>query len=181
MKHELLYKIQKNKKSLLLLLLTNIIFTFTINAQQKFLHKIECNFVQYGTNIIQVEPGPNWKGYNINDDVLQLSYIFAKNRPQKIIYGVGLSYMNFKGYNGLNVLLNMENPDRGQKISPLFGSRIGYSKIWNQYPKGKNSIVAQMNTGVRVKLTERVATGFFIGFQIGQQSIIFPIGLNVKF
>lgn len=54
------------------LFIIGLITILTVNqgySQITYSMKAETGFLQYKTNMIQVDPGPNWKGYYLDGEI----------------------------------------------------------------------------------------------------------------
>jgi hypothetical protein len=73
----------------------------TINqgySQISYSIKTETGFLMYQNNTIQVDPGPNWKGYNLYEqNGIDFNIVNGIDFENKLFVGIGIGYLNFKG------------------------------------------------------------------------------------
>ena len=125
-------------------------------AQIKHTFKIETSFLKYRFNVIHVDPGPGWKGYNLTgDNGIEISFGKALRYKDKFQVGIDIGYLNFSGINGLSVISGFEFLPSIKKISPLLYFDIGYSHIWNQYEKGTGTALGEIGIGVSFRISEK--------------------------
>ena len=94
-------------KKIILSALIFIAFGIKIYAQTDYSVKIDAGYLNFKSTIIDVDPGPNWKGYNLNEEQngIDLNVIngisFSNN---KFFTGIGIGYVNFEKINGLSII-----------------------------------------------------------------------------
>ncbi|MDB4025636.1 hypothetical protein N9438_03685 [Flavobacteriaceae bacterium] len=159
-------------------------FGLKICAQTDYSVKIETGYLNFKGTIINVDPGPNWKGYNLNEkqngiDLNVINGISFSNN--KFFTGIGIGYVNFEKINGLSIFTDFEYIPLRTKLSPIGNLRIGYNHIWNQYENGTGSILFELGGGIKYKLTKKLNVYLQSGILITQQSSFFPIRLGIKF
>ena len=88
-------------------------------AQIKYSVKTVAEFLKYKKNTIQVDPGPNWKGYYLNDkNGVAVNITNGINFKHRLFAGLGLGYLNFGGINGLSIFSDFEYVPLKTKLSP---------------------------------------------------------------
>ena len=165
-----------------------IIVSFTILAvnqgysQINYSMKAETGFLKYQYNTIDVDPGPNWKGYYLDEkngiDFIIVNSIDFKN---KLFAGIGVGYLNFRGINGISVFSDFDYLPLKTRLTPLINLRIGYSHIWNQYENGTGTLLGEFGLGLNFRLTEKLDIYTKSGFLITQQSLLIPISIGLRF
>ena len=161
-----------------------IAFGLKICGQTDYSVKVESGYLNFKGTIINVNPGPNWKGYNLNEEQngIDLNVIngisFSKN---KFFTGIGIGYVNFEKINGLSIFTDFEYKPLSTKLSPIGNLKIGYNHIWNQYENGNGSILFELGGGIKYKMTEKLNVYLQSGLLITQQSSFFPIRLGIQF
>ena len=151
-------------------------------AQIKYSVKTEAEFLKYKNNTIQVDPGPNWKGYYLNDkNGVAVNITNGINFKHRLFAGLGIGYLNFGGINGLSIFSDFEYVPLKTKLSPLLNLKVGYSHIWNQYENGTGTALCEFCLGVNYRLTERRTCFLKSGFLITQQSFLVPVSLGLRF
>ena len=157
----------------------------TINqgySQIRYSIKAETGFLMYQNNTIQVDPGPNWKGYNLYEqNGIDFNIVNGIDFEDKLFVGIGLGYLNFEGINGFYAFTDFEYLPLKTKLTPLVNLKIGYSHIWNQYENGTGTGLVELSTGLNYRLTEKIDIYAKSGFTITQQSLLIPIRLGIKF
>ena len=171
-------------KKIILSTLIFIAFGIKIYAQTDYSVKIDAGYLNFKSTIIDVDPGPNWKGYNLNEEQngIDLNVIngisFSNN---KFFTGIGIGYVNFEKINGLSIFTDFEYIPFKKKLSPIANLRIGYNHIWNQYENGTSSVLLELGGGIKYEMTEKLNLYLQSGILITQQSFIFPIRLGIQF
>ena len=171
-------------KKLLLSTLIFIAFGLKIYAQTDYSVKIETGYLNFKATTIDVDPGPNWKGYNLNEEQngIDLNIINGISfNNNKFFTGIGIGYINFEKINGLSIFTDFEYIPLKTKLSPIANLRIGYNHIWNQYENGTGSVLFELGGGISYKMTEKLNMYLQSGMLITQQSFIVPIRLGMKF
>ncbi len=136
----------------------------------------------YQNNTIQVDPGPNWKGYNLYEqNGIDFNIVNGIDFENKLFAGIGIGYLNFEGINGFYAFTDFEYLPLKTKLTPLVNLKIGYSHIWNQYENGTGTGLVELSTGLNYRLTEKIDIYAKSGFTITQQSLLIPIRLGIKF
>ena len=157
----------------------------TINqgySQIRYSIKAETGFLMYQNNTIQVDPGPNWKGYNLYEqNGIDFNIVNGIDFENKLFVGIGIGYLNFEGINGCYAFTDFEYLPLKTKLTPLVNLKIGYSHIWNQYENGTGTGLVELSTGLNYRLTEKIDIYAKSGFTITQQSLLIPIRLGIKF
>ncbi|HOF80284.1 MAG: hypothetical protein WBH71_09910 [Bacteroidales bacterium] len=171
-----------NKINFFIIGLTMIL---TINqgySQIRYSIKAETGFLMYQNNTIQVDPGPNWKGYNLYEqNGIDFNIVNGIDFENKLFVGIGIGYLNFEGINGFYAFTDFEYLPLKTKLTPLVNLKIGYSHIWNQYENGTGTGLVELSTGLNYRLTEKIDIYAKSGFTITQQSLLIPIRLGIKF
>ena len=151
-------------------------------SQVNFSTKAEAGFLGYQYNTVQVDPGPGWKGYNLNEqNGIDINIINGVDFKNKLFAGIGIGYLNFEGINGLSVFSDFEYLPLKTRLTPLVNLKIGYSHLWNQYEQGTGSGLGELCLGLNFRLTEKIDVYAKSGFTITQQSLLIPIRLGIGF
>lgn len=144
--------------------------------------KAETGFIKFLYNPITVDAGPDWRGYYIEDEngvdiSISNGFLFKK----KTYTGIGVSYLNFEGINGLAVYSDFDFISRKRKVAPLGNIKIGYSHLWNQYKNGTGTSLVEFGYGYNYQVTDSFAIYLKTGILLTQQSFLIPIRLGVRF
>lgn len=151
-------------------------------SQINYSIKAETGFLKYQFNTIQVDPGPNWKGYNLDgENGVDLNIINGFDFHNKLFAGIGLGYLNFEGINGLSIFSDFEYLPLKTRLTPLINLKIGYSHIWNKYENGIRTGLGELCLGLNFRLTERIDIYTKSGFSMTQQSLLIPIKFGIRF
>ena len=157
----------------------------TINqgySQISYSVKAETGFLKYQNNTIQVDPGPNWKGYNLYEqNGIDFNIVNGIDFKNKLFAGIGIGYFNFEGIDGFSAFTDFEYLPLKTKLTPLVNLKIGYSHIWNQYENGTGTGLVELSTGLNYRMTEKIDIYAKSGFTITQQSLLIPIRLGIRF
>lgn len=169
-------------------LLTSTILLFalcnTANSQTNYSGKIETGYMQYMYRTISVDPGPNWKGYNLNEkqNGINLTVINGLSFVNKKLFaGIGLGYLNFEGINGISVFTDFEYLPLKTKLTPLVNLKLGYNHIWNQYEGGTGTMHTELGVGLNYKLKEKFGLYLKSGMLFTQQSFMIPVTLGFRY
>ena len=140
--------------------------------------------MQYMNRTISVDPGPNWKGYNLNEkqNGINLTVINGLSFVNKKLFaGIGLGYLNFEGINGISVFTDFEYLPLKTKLTPLVNLKLGYNHIWNQYKGGTGTMHTELSVGLNYKLTEKFGLYLKSGMLFTQQSFMIPVTLGFRY
>ncbi|MCT4602913.1 MAG: hypothetical protein N4A59_08455 [Marinifilum sp.] len=167
----------KNILSALFVLITTMAYS-QIDYQQK----IEIGYIQYKYNTEQVDPGPNWKGYNLHgENGIDLNVINGLLFKKKIFAGIGAGYLNFEGINGFSIFTDLQYSPFKTKLTLFLNLKIGYNHIWNQYKNGTGSTLINPGLGLDYRLTEKINIYLQSGYLMTQQSLLIPIRMGFRF
>jgi len=160
-----------------------IAFGLKAHSQVGYYGKVETGYLRFQATTVQVDPGPNWKGYNLDSEQngVDLNLINGANFSHKFFAGLGVGYLNFEGINGFSVFTDFEYLPLKTKLTPLINLKIGYNHIWNQYENGTVSALGELGLGLNYKLTEKYNIYLQSGFLVAQQSFFIPIRIGFRF
>lgn len=151
-------------------------------SQINYSIKAEAGFLKNQNNTIQVDPGPDWKGYNLyEENGIAFNIINGIDLKNKLFAGIGIGYLNFEGINGLSVFTDFEYLPLKTRLTPLINLKIGYSHIWNQYENGTGTGLGEFLLGLNFRLTEKIDIYVKSGFTMTQQSLLTPFRLGIRF
>ncbi len=171
-----------NRKRLFIIGLITIITVNQGYSQSNYSIKAETGFLKYQNNTIQVDPGPNWKGYNLyEENGIDFNVVNGIEFKNKLFAGIGIGYLNFEGINGFSVFTDFEYLPLKTRLTPLINLKIGYSHIWNQYENGTGTGLGEFCVGLNYRLTEKLGIYAKSGFTMTQQSLLIPIRLGIRF
>ncbi|HBG86443.1 MAG TPA: hypothetical protein DDW62_02730 [Marinilabiliaceae bacterium] len=92
-----------NIKGLLTAALISILMINQAYSQFNYSMKVESGFLKYQFNTVQVDPGPNWRGYYLHEGTgIDFNIVNSINFKNKLFAGIGIAYLNFEGINGLS-------------------------------------------------------------------------------
>jgi hypothetical protein len=153
-------------------------------AQVRYSGKVEVSYFDFRYRMVQVDPGPGWKGYNLNQDQngIGLTSINGLDLVKdKLFAGVGLSYLNYENTHGMAVFSDVEYAPLNTRLTPLLNMKFGYSHIWNQYDGGSGTGLVDFGGGLRYRVTQRLSIYARSGVQFAQQCVFIPVSIGVKF
>jgi hypothetical protein len=169
-------------KNLLLTTFLMLSISSISKAQFSYTGKIEFGYMHFEYHPIQVDPGPDWKGYNLSDNGICINAINGLSNPNKKLFaGLGLGYLNFRGNSGVSVFADFEYLPLKTRITPLLNFKIGYNHIWNQYDGGTGTTLAEFGVGMNLKLSEEFGLFLKSGILFTQQSALLPIIIGLRF
>jgi hypothetical protein len=165
------------------LILLFVLSSFLSIGQREYSGKIEVGYLKYGTMFIKVDPGPNWKGNYLNNEqnAVDINLTNGIRFNKKTFTGLGLGYLNFEGIHGFTAFANVERVLMPFKISPIFGFKLGYNHIWNQYENGTGTSFFQLGIGMNYRIFEKYNLSIKTGFQLMQMAILIPVNVGFSF
>lgn len=133
---------------------------------------------------MQVEPGPGWKGYNIDNEENGIG-ISGSNGitlfDEKMYFGIGVGFLNFKGIKGYSLYSELNYSPFQSKVNPFVNLKVGYSHLNNQYENGTGATLVDIGTGVNFNITKSPHFYLQSGLMFTQQAMLLPITLGLKF
>lgn len=170
-----------NKTKLVFIVLCTLFFTKNGYSQVNYSLKAESGYLSYLFTTVQIDPGPEWKGYYLESNGIDFNVINGIEFNNKLFAGIGLGYLNFDGINGLSVYTDFEYLPLASRITPLINLKMGYSHLWNQYENGSGTALGELGVGVNYKLTEQTAIYAKSGFTMTQQAFLVPLRIGIRF
>lgn len=171
-----------NRKKLYIIGLITILGVNQGYSQINYSMKAETGFLQYQFYTIRVDPGPNWKGYYLDEENgIDFNIVNSVDFKNKLFTGIGIGYLNFEGINGLSVFSDFEYLPFKTRLRPLINLKLGYTHIWNQYENGTGTGLGEFCVGLNYRLTEKIDIYAKSGFSMTQQSLLIPIRLGIRF
>ncbi len=164
-----------------------LVLLFTLIAvlgysQIDYQRKVEIGYMSYRYNSVQVDPGPNWKGYYLDEENgVDINIINGLDFKNKLFIGLGFGYLNFEGIDGLSIFSDFEYLPLKNRLTPLINLKIGYSHIWNQYENGTGTGLGELCFGLNYRLTKKIDVCTKSGFSITQQSMLIPMRFGIRF
>lgn len=152
------------------------------SGQIKYNLRTEIGTLIFQNTTVDVEPGPNWRGYNLNEEQNGLSFdiINGISLNNKVFIGLGIGYLNFEGINGYAIFGDLQYLPLNSKLTPLINLKIGTNHIWNQYENGQQSVNFELSGGISYKLKNNFSIYITSGLLLTQQAFLIPIRLGVR-
>ncbi len=153
-------------------------------AQITYSGKLEVGYLNFQHTIVDIDPGPGWKGYNLDNNQNGKELNFANGISfweTKGFAGLGFGYQNFEGIDGIACYSEFQYKPLNRKLSPLFNLMLGYDHIWNQYENGTGSILFEPTIGVDFKVTKKISIFLRSGLLVTQQSSFLPFIIGIGF
>jgi len=171
-----------NKMRFLVFFLFFIHFSHYTSGQIKYNLRTEIGTLSFQNTTIDVDPGPNWRGYNLNEEQngLSLDIINGISLNNKLFIGLGIGYLNFEGINGYSIFGDLQYLPLNSKLTPLINLKIGSNHIWNQYENGKQSVMFELSGGISYKLQDNFSIYLTSGLLLTQQAFLIPIRLGIR-
>ena len=171
-----------NTKSIVFSLLF-LLVSITVNAQVQYQPKVEVGYMNYRSRTLLVNPGPNWRGYYLNENQngMDVSVINGFSIQEKYFVGVGLGYLNFEGINGYSIYADADYIPMKTKLAPLVNFKVGYNHIYNQYEGGTGSALGELGVGLRYRMAKQRQLYIQTGFLGTQQANFNTCRLGVQF
>lgn len=160
-----------------------LLVAVSAKSQTTYTGKIETGYLKFFVRPIRIDPGPNWGGYNLdeNQNGIDVNLINGATFKEKVFVGLGLGYLNFAGISGVSAFADIENAPRRPRWSPLFNLKVGYDHIWNQYDQGTGTMLTELNIGAFMRIGEKRNLYLKSGFLFTQQSVMVPIRIGCRF
>jgi hypothetical protein len=170
------------KSKFLFPLILFIAFSFQGISQLKYSGKIESGLQLFQSNTIDVDPGPEWKGYyNPGFDILDLHVINGLHFGDSFYSGMGISYQRLESFDGVAFYVDLEYLPFDSKITPLINIKAGYNHLWNQYEGGTGTEMLEASIGLNFSTSENRSLFTKIGTALMQQSILIPFRIGFRF
>ena len=171
----------KNKFWVLVLL---IAFAKSAQAQIKYVGKVEIGYLKYKNRLLDVDPGVDWRGYNLNNKQSGLSISSVNGislLKERLNTGIGVGYLNFQGISGISVFSDIEYLPFNTKLTPIFNLRLGFTHIWNQYDNGTATALGDFGLGLNYRLIDKLSVYIRSGIALTQQASFTPINFGIRF
>jgi len=145
--------------------------------------KIEVGYDLFLFRTLHVDPGPGWRGYNLDEEQngFELNFINGVTAYDHFFAGAGAGYLNFEGIHGVSVFGNLEYWPLKKRISPIMVLKIGYDHIWNQYAGGHGNARVEFGLGVNYKINNKLNIYIQSGLLVALQSNLLPFKLGFRF
>jgi hypothetical protein len=151
-------------------------------SQIDFALKIETGPIQFIYNSLDVDPGPDWKGYYLEgQNGMDVNIINGVGYDDKLFAGVGVGYSNFDGMDGMSMFADIEYLPSKTRLSPLFNVKCGYHHLWNQYENGTGTAMGDIALGLNFRVSRTFDIFAKSGVLLSQQSFLFPVRVGLRF
>ena len=81
----------------------------------------------------------------------------------------------------MNVLGEMQLNPFDDNGAPFLNLRLGYHHLWNQYPNGKGSLLADFGSGIQFIVTPEVNIYVKYGIVFSHNTLFLPFALGCQF
>ena len=166
------------------------VFSFLLYAQHTFAQRavrysgtVEAGTLRFQNRTVTVDPGPNWKGYNLDQrqNGTTLSLINGIVYQNRFFCGLGLGWLNFDGINGVSAFGDFSWLITQTRFAPVVGAKVGYMHLYNQYEGGTGSPLIELDGGLAYRFTKRSAVEVRAGITFTQQAAFIPLRLRLRF
>ena len=168
----------------LLILISTIVINYSF-AQKNitYVKKLEVGYDLFGIRLITVDPGPNWRGYYLdnNQNGFEINFINGVSAYDHFFAGAGAGYLNFEGIHGVSVFGNLEYWPLKKRLSPVLIIKVGYDHIWNQYDGGRGTARGEFGLGINYKIKDHLSIYIQSGMLLTMQSNLLPFKLGLQF
>ena len=115
-------------KNLYLLTIFSLI-AHLAHSQNEYSGKIEVGLLKFGLTTLQIDPGLNWQGYQLNEEQngLDLHFVNGVQFGNKFDAGVGVGYLNFEEISGFSVFSDFEYFILKSRLTPI----LNFHKYYN--------------------------------------------------
>jgi hypothetical protein len=158
--------------------------TLTTDAQTAYSGRIETGYQHNLFRTVTVDPGPNWKGYNLDEmqNGFNCNIVNGLSFTNKNLFtGIAIGYLNFEGIEGISILGDFEYLPLKNKLAPLFNLKLGYNHIWNQYAGGTATMQTEFGLGLNYRLNEKIGIHLKSGMLKTQQCLLIPITIGLRY
>jgi len=151
-------------------------------AQAKYALRVDLGGLIFQNNTVDVDPGPGWKGDNLNEQQngLFLECINGISIKQKLNLGVGVGWLNFEGIQGYSLYGDFQYLPLRSKLTPLIGAKFGTTHIWNQYQDGQSTALVDFSAGISYKLNKKIGISLSSGVTFTQHALLLPLRLGLQ-
>lgn len=170
------------KKILISFLLLYAQYTLAQRAV-RYSGAVEAGMLKFQNRTITADPGPNWKGYNLDQrqNGITLNVVNGVVYRDRLFCGLGLGWLNFDGINGVSVFGDFFWLVTKTRLAPVVGAKMGYTRLFNQYEGGTGSPLIELDGGLAYRFTERSAVEVRSGVTFTQQAAFIPLKLRLRF
>ncbi len=156
--------------------------TYSCTAGWRYGVEAETGYLFYNYRLVTVDPGPNWKGYNLNreQNAISINIVNGLRFSDRTFAGIGTGYVNFEGVSGWSLYAHTEYVLFEKKISPVFCFNLGYNQIYNQYENGTGTVLAEPGVGIRYKVNNKTSIYLRTGLLLMQQSLLVPVYAGIS-
>lgn len=167
----------------ILLSISFSLLVMTSFSQIKYAAKVETGYHIFLSRPIKVEPGSDWRGYQLNNNQggIDLSFINGVSFKNNLRLGIGVGYLNYEGINGYSFFGDIEFATSKDRVSPLFNLKIGQSHINNQYNNGSTDSFVDFGVGIEYRISKKFGLQVKAGFRFVHQSAFLPIRIGARF
>lgn len=157
--------------------------TLDLSGQIDYKVKADFSYLNFIGRTIQIDPGPDWNGYYLNDGQhgKALSLVNGLQFNEFFFLGIGASYLDFQGTKGYGLFGEMEFSSEKTGIRPLFGIKGGYSHINNHYENGTSTGMIELSGGLSYKINQRFKMQLQSGIMFTQQVVFVPMRIGINF
>ncbi len=174
-----------NKINLCLFYVMKLFWTFVLTfvsgtiaqAQQriKFESTLAVEYFNHLTTTLQVDPGPDWKGYYLPEDSQGFKVTSTNGivKNESLHVGLGLSYARLAQINGVLGFADLRLDISRKRFAPYLYLNPGYSHFWNQYEGGTGGFNWENGLGGRYRIKNTGSILASAGLAFMQQGSIF--------
>lgn len=152
-------------------------------SQIEYYGKAESGYSVNLATIVQVDPGPNWKGYYLNgqQNGLELNLVNGIKVSNVFGMGGGIGYLNYQGIDGVSIFGIIDFLQKRKRLSAIGNLRIGYNHIWNQYENGSGGGFLELGAGCSYPISDKLSVYLQSGISVRLQAAFFPLKIGVQF
>jgi hypothetical protein len=165
--------------SIMLLAVSTLVATAQINPGWK----AEIGYLNFQNQSLRVDPGPNWKGYYLNNDPngIDLNIAYGINFRNRLYAGIGLGLLSFEDIQGGDAFAVIDYSLLKTSFAPFLHFRSGYSHIWNQYEGGRGTAITEIGGGLKLRISPKFAVSLRSGIMLTQQTFFIPVVAGFNF
>lgn len=172
----------RNSKMLCTLIMC-VVAGLKSHSQINYSGKIELGYIIFKHQLIDVDPGPNYRGAHLNtgQSGKEISSSNGISIQDAFFTGIGVAYQNFEGINGISIYTDIDYRPLKTKLTPVLNVKLGYNHIWNQYENGTKSVLIEIGGGLCYKLNKKRAIYIQSSFYFIQYASFIPIRIGYRF
>lgn len=173
-------------KKIYFALILSFIIPFVVKSQLKYTAKLEVGYQNFLQRNFEVDPGPDWKGYDLGEDLgaFDVSLVNGISYRDNLRLGFGVGYLNYnRNINGYTLFGDLEYVFASKKVRPLLNLKVGRNYITNDYQQEEVPFdIVDVALGIETKIKQKLSGQLKVGLNfVGVSYQFLPIRLGLRF